>query len=66
MGFYKAAKYYYYPGWHEPGTCLEVMFNKKAYDGCPRTCRRRDAVAMETNMWSLSNSRPATAPPFRN
>jgi len=31
FGFFKAAKYYYYPGWHEPGTYLEYFFNKKAY-----------------------------------
>ncbi len=55
MGFYKAAKYYYYPGWHEPGTCLEVMFNKKVYDGLPADLKAIvDAVAMETNLWSLS------------
>lgn len=55
MGFYKAAKYYYYPGWHEPGTCLEVIFNKKIYDGLPKDLQAAiDAVAMETNLWSLS------------
>ncbi len=55
MGFYKAAKYYYYPGWHEPGTCLEVMFNKKKYDSLPKDLQAIiDAVAMETNLWSLS------------
>jgi TRAP-type mannitol/chloroaromatic compound transport system substrate-binding protein len=55
MGFYKAAKYYYYPGWHEPGTCLEVIFNKTAYDALPRDLQAAlDAVAAETNMWSLS------------
>ena len=55
MGFYKAAKYYYYPGWHEPGTCLEVMFNKKAYDSLPKGLQTTiDAVAAETNMWSLT------------
>ena len=54
MGFYKAAPYYYYPGWHEPGTCLEVMFNKKAYDELPADLKAIvDAVAMETNFWSL-------------
>jgi TRAP-type mannitol/chloroaromatic compound transport system substrate-binding protein len=54
MGFYKAAKYYYYPGWHEPGTCLEVMFNKNAYDALPKDLQAAiDAVAMETNFWSL-------------
>jgi len=55
MGFYKAAKYYYYPGWHEPGTALEVMFNKKAYDDLPDELQTIiDAAAMETNLWSLS------------
>jgi TRAP-type mannitol/chloroaromatic compound transport system substrate-binding protein len=32
FGFYKAAKYYYYPGWHEPGTALETIINKKAFE----------------------------------
>ncbi len=55
MGFYKAAQYYYYPGWHEPGTCLEVMFNKKKYDELPADLKGIiDMCAMETNLWSLS------------
>ncbi|RJQ78979.1 MAG: TRAP transporter substrate-binding protein [Desulfobacteraceae bacterium] len=55
MGFYKAAKYYYYPGWHEPGSCLEVIFNKKVYDGLPKDLQAAiDAVSMEINLWSLS------------
>ena len=36
FGFYKVAKYYYYPGWHEPGTTLEAMVNKKAFDALPK------------------------------
>jgi len=35
FGLYKAAKYYYYPGWHEPGTILEVMINQKAFQQLP-------------------------------
>lgn len=35
FGLYKAAKYYYYPGWHEPGTTLEAMVNKTAYEALP-------------------------------
>jgi TRAP-type mannitol/chloroaromatic compound transport system substrate-binding protein len=27
--------YYYYPGWHEPGTTLECLVNKAAYDALP-------------------------------
>jgi TRAP-type mannitol/chloroaromatic compound transport system substrate-binding protein len=32
FGLYKAAKYYYYPGWHEPGSALECIVSKKAFD----------------------------------
>jgi len=35
FGLYKAAKYYYYPGWHEPGTTLECIVNRKALDALP-------------------------------
>ena len=32
FGFYKVVKYYYYPGFHEPGTALGVGINKKVWD----------------------------------
>jgi TRAP-type mannitol/chloroaromatic compound transport system substrate-binding protein len=35
FGLHKAAKYYYYPGWHEPGTTLECMVNKAAFEALP-------------------------------
>ncbi|MBK1644972.1 ABC transporter substrate-binding protein [Thiocapsa imhoffii] len=35
FGLYKAAKYYYYPGWHEPGAILEALINKKALETLP-------------------------------
>ncbi|MDT8386717.1 MAG: TRAP transporter substrate-binding protein [Thiogranum sp.] len=35
FGFYKVARYYYYPGWHEPGTTLECMVNQKAFEALP-------------------------------
>jgi TRAP-type mannitol/chloroaromatic compound transport system substrate-binding protein len=35
FGLYKAAKYYYYPGWHEPGSTLECLVNQKAFDALP-------------------------------
>lgn len=31
MGFYKVAKYYY-SGWHEPGSVLELTFNKQVWE----------------------------------
>ncbi len=36
FGLYKAAKYYYYPGWHEPGSMLEFTVNKPAFDTLPK------------------------------
>ena len=52
LGLQNTARYYYYPGWHEPGTMLEFGFNKKAYDGAPgrpaahrRPCRRGEPGA---------------------
>jgi TRAP-type mannitol/chloroaromatic compound transport system substrate-binding protein len=35
FGIYKAAKYYYYPGWHEPGSTLECIVSKRAWDALP-------------------------------
>lgn len=35
FGLHKVAKYYYYPGWHEPGAMLEFIMNKSAWDSLP-------------------------------
>jgi TRAP-type mannitol/chloroaromatic compound transport system substrate-binding protein len=35
LGLHQTARYYYYPGWHEPGTVSEFVFNKKAYEALP-------------------------------
>ncbi len=35
FGFHKIAKYYYYPGWHEPGSSLEFVINQDAFDELP-------------------------------
>jgi TRAP-type mannitol/chloroaromatic compound transport system substrate-binding protein len=54
MGFYQAAKYYYYPGWQEPGTCLDVMFNKTMFKALPKHLQAiLKTAAAETNMESL-------------
>lgn len=39
LGLYKVAKYYYYPGWHEPGTTIECLVNKEAMDRLPQDLR---------------------------
>ena len=40
LGLHKTARYYYFPGWHQPGTTTEFVFNKKAYDALPVDLRR--------------------------
>ena len=36
FGFHQAAKYYYYPGWHEPGPMLELLINIDAWNSLPK------------------------------
>jgi len=36
FGLHKAARYYYYPGWHEPGPTIECIINKKKYNMLPK------------------------------
>ena len=35
MGFQNVAKYYYYPGWHELGTVLEMLVSKSKFEALP-------------------------------
>ena len=35
FGFQQVAKYYYYPGWHEPGSMLEFTINIDAWNTLP-------------------------------
>jgi TRAP-type mannitol/chloroaromatic compound transport system substrate-binding protein len=36
FGFQQIAKYYYYPGWHEPGPSMELIINKTAFESLPK------------------------------
>ena len=35
LGLNRAARYYYFPGWHEPGTAFELMINRGAWEKLP-------------------------------
>lgn len=50
FGFHKVAKYYYYPGWHEPGTTLEALINKEAFEALPQ-----DLQSIVLNACKLAN-----------
>ncbi|MEM0992776.1 MAG: TRAP transporter substrate-binding protein [Bacteroidota bacterium] len=54
MGFHQIAKYYYTPGWHEPGTVLELIVNKAAYEALPDDLQAMISVAAKAvNNWVL-------------
>ncbi len=55
MGFHQIADYYYYPGWHEPGTTLEIFVNKYKFEQLPKHIQEivRTAAA-RLNVWMLS------------
>ncbi|UTA47962.1 TRAP transporter substrate-binding protein [Simiduia sp. 21SJ11W-1] len=40
FGFHQVAKYYYYPGWHEPGPTLELIVNKTALESLPEDLQK--------------------------
>jgi TRAP-type mannitol/chloroaromatic compound transport system substrate-binding protein len=35
FGFHEVARYYYYPGWHEPGSILEFIINRDSLEALP-------------------------------
>ena len=35
FGFQQVAKFYYYPGWHEPGSMFELLINIDAWNSLP-------------------------------
>ncbi len=37
LGFHRAARVYYYPGWWEPGPSMTFMVNRRAWDQLPST-----------------------------
>lgn len=54
MGFYNVAKYYYYPGWHEPGPILELIINKSKFEALPLDLQEIIRSAMyRFNAWTL-------------
>lgn len=44
FGLHQAARYYYYPGWHEPGSTLECFINQQAWDSLDGELQEQVAV----------------------
>ncbi|WP_367389485.1 TRAP transporter substrate-binding protein [Lewinella sp. LCG006] len=52
MGFHEIAKYYYTPGWHEPGTALEFFANKDKFEALPEDLQAIvRSAAYHTHLW---------------
>jgi TRAP-type mannitol/chloroaromatic compound transport system substrate-binding protein len=55
LGLNKVAKYYYYPGWWEPGPTLEVQINLKEWEKLPPEYQEViRTAALEANMIMLA------------
>jgi TRAP-type mannitol/chloroaromatic compound transport system substrate-binding protein len=56
LGFYKVAKFYYYPAFWEPGPMVSLYINQKAWDGLPAEYRAIvEAAAAECNVTLTAN-----------
>ena len=54
MGFYQIAKYYYAPGWHEPGSELEIIVGKDKFEALPADLQAIiRSAALRMNHWIL-------------
>lgn len=53
FGLFRAAKYYYYPGWHEPGTGLECTINQESWNTLPADLQAIVRVACQAAVMDM-------------
>ncbi|WP_420038311.1 TRAP transporter substrate-binding protein [Sulfidibacter corallicola] len=63
LGFYKVAKYYYYPGWWEPGPNLSFLVNKDAWAKLPSEYQHAFEVAAAEANGAMLGKYDALNPP---
>lgn len=66
LGFYKVAKFYYYPGWWEPGPTVEVQINLAKWNELPvyyQEALKTAAAEVNIQMLSQYDARNQTALP---
>ncbi|MEE9534402.1 MAG: TRAP transporter substrate-binding protein [Acidimicrobiia bacterium] len=64
FGLNQAARYYYYPGWHEPGSTLECVVNLAVFNALPADLQAIVRVACQAanlDMISEFNARNSSA-----
>jgi TRAP-type mannitol/chloroaromatic compound transport system substrate-binding protein len=55
LGLHQAAKYYYGPAWHEPGTFAHFLVNAKAWEELPPDLKAIvEAACVESLNWTLA------------
>ena len=56
LGFYQVAKHYYFPGWHQPMSMIELMVNLDDWNGLGETQKEIiNAVCKESLLQSFAN-----------
>ena len=55
FGIYKAAKYYYYPGWHEPGGVLDCFINLKKWNSLPKDLKKIIEISSKATTQKITN-----------
>ena len=57
LGLYQAAKYYYYPAWHEAATTVPLVVNLKAWEKLPKDLKGIvEAACAESVSWTLAEA----------
>ena len=55
MGFYKVAKHYYFPGWHQPGSVMELIVHRESWDRLsPAQQRYLENACAAGAVWGLA------------
>jgi TRAP-type mannitol/chloroaromatic compound transport system substrate-binding protein len=55
LGFYKVAKFYYYPGWWEGCAQLSMYFNSQQFQSLPKSYQAiLESACAEANAWMLA------------
>ena len=55
FGLWEVADYYYYPGWHEPGSVMEFLFNKEKFEALPADLQEIMRTAAEASSLDMTN-----------
>lgn len=63
LGFYKVARFYYYPGWWEPGPALTFYINQDEWNKLPKMYQEAISTASTAASSAMQSSYDAKNPP---